>query len=38
MKGHEAFNSKEHMLDTYKNYYGERVTLDTPVKIVFFEI
>jgi ribonuclease HI len=37
MKGHEAFNSKEHMLDTYKNYYGERVTFDTPVKIVFFE-
>jgi ribonuclease HI len=37
MKGHEAFNSKEHMLDTYKNYYGERVTFDTPVKIVFFK-
>jgi ribonuclease HI/uncharacterized protein YhfF len=37
MKGHEAFNSREDMLNTYKDYYGERVTFDTPVKIVFFE-
>jgi ribonuclease HI len=37
MKGHEAFDSKDHMLDTYKNYYGERVNFDTPVKIVFFK-
>jgi ribonuclease HI len=37
MKGHEAFSSQETMLNTYKNYYGERVTLDTPVKIVFFK-
>jgi ribonuclease HI len=37
MKGHEAFSSREEMLSTYKNYYGERVTFDTPVKIVFFK-
>jgi ribonuclease HI len=37
MKGHEAFSSKEEMLNTYKDYYGERVTFDTPVKIVFFK-
>jgi ribonuclease HI len=37
MKGHEAFNSKEQMLNTYKDYYGERVTFETPVKIVFFK-
>jgi ribonuclease HI len=37
MKGHKAFNSNEEMLDTYKNYYGERVTLDTIVKIVNFD-
>jgi ribonuclease HI len=37
MKGHEAFKSKEEMLNTYKNYYGERVTFDTIVKIVFFD-
>jgi ribonuclease HI len=37
MKGHEAFSSKEQMLNTYKDYYGERVTFETPVKIVFFK-
>jgi ribonuclease HI len=37
MKGHEAFNSREQMLGTYKNYYGERVSFETPVKIVFFQ-
>jgi ribonuclease HI len=36
MAGHETFESKEAMLNHYKDYYGERVTLDTPVKIVFF--
>jgi ribonuclease HI len=37
MKGHEAFSSRDQMLSTYKDYYGERVTFDTPVKIVFFK-
>jgi ribonuclease HI len=37
MAGHENFRSKEEMLNHYKDYYGERVTLDTPVKIVFFK-
>jgi ribonuclease HI len=37
MKGHEAFDSREQMLNVYKDYYGERVTFDTPVKIVFFK-
>ena len=37
MAGHEAFATKEQMLATYKGYYGERVTFDTPVKIVYFE-
>ncbi|PIZ60853.1 hypothetical protein COY18_00495 [Candidatus Saccharibacteria bacterium CG_4_10_14_0_2_um_filter_41_11] len=36
MKGHESYSSKEEMLKTYKFYYGERVTFDTPVKIVHF--
>jgi ribonuclease HI len=36
MEGHVEFSSNEEMLDYYKNIYGERVTLDTPVKIVFF--
>ncbi|MBI4033530.1 reverse transcriptase-like protein, partial [Candidatus Saccharibacteria bacterium] len=37
MKGHEAFGSEEEMLATYRNYYGDRVTLDTPVKIIYFD-
>jgi ribonuclease HI len=36
MNGHETFNSKEEMLSTYKQYYGERVTFETPVKIIHF--
>lgn len=37
LEGHEQFDSKDEMLRTYKQYYGERVTFDTPVKIVHFE-
>ena len=37
MKGHEVFNSDEEMLVKYRSYYGERVTLDTPVKIIYFD-
>ncbi|HVU59373.1 MAG TPA: reverse transcriptase-like protein [Candidatus Saccharimonadales bacterium] len=36
MAGHEAFVSREAMLGTYRHYYGERVTWDTPVKILHF--
>lgn len=37
MAGHEAFASKAEMLAIYKGYYGERVSFETPVKIVYFE-
>lgn len=37
MKKHEVYASQEEMLDVYKGRYGERVTLSTPVKIVFFD-
>jgi ribonuclease HI len=37
MNGHEPFNSQEEMLRTYKQYYGDRVSLDTTVKIVNFD-
>jgi ribonuclease HI len=37
MEGHEAYSSKDEMLNVYKDRYGERVTLETPVKIVFFK-
>lgn len=36
MAGHQSFDSKEKMVEHYQGYYGERVTLDTPVKMVYF--
>jgi ribonuclease HI len=37
MDGHTIFTSEDKMLNYYKDIYGERVNLDTPVKIVFFK-
>lgn len=37
MAGHEAFANKDDMLATYRGYYGDRVSFETPVKIVYFE-
>jgi ribonuclease HI len=36
MKGHESFSDKDEMLRTYRQYYGNRVTFETPVKIINF--
>ena len=36
MKGHEEFESKQKILEKYQDYYGKRVTFDTPVKIISF--
>jgi hypothetical protein len=36
--GHEKFESKEEMFETYKQYYGDRVNNDTIVKIVKFKL
>jgi ribonuclease HI len=36
MEGHEPYASKDEMLKHYQGYYGDRVTFDTPVKIVMF--
>jgi ribonuclease HI len=36
MAGHEVFSSKEEMLATYRQRYGDRVTLDEPVKMIYF--
>lgn len=35
--GHEAHESPESRLRAYQSYYGERVTWDTPVKMVHFD-
>lgn len=37
MAGHREFKSLDDVLETYKNYYGDRVSFDTPVKIIRFE-
>lgn len=34
--GHEPFNSRQEMLETYQGYYGQNVNWDTPVKIIRF--
>jgi len=36
--GHERFDSHQVRLETYKGYYGDRVTLDSPVKILTFKL
>ncbi len=36
--GHEEFNSKEEMLQTYRGYYGDRMTLETPFQIIKFKL
>lgn len=37
MAGHEIFRSKEEMLATYRQRYGDRVSLDDPVKMIYFQ-
>jgi ribonuclease HI len=37
MAGHEVFDTKEEMLAVYRRRYGDRVTLDEPVKMVYFK-
>jgi ribonuclease HI len=37
MEGHAVFSSPDEVLNYYKDIYGERVTPDTIVKIVFFK-
>lgn len=36
--GHEKFESQKDMLNKYKEYYGDKVTLDTVVKMIKFDI
>jgi hypothetical protein len=37
-KGHESYESKQKMLETYSNYYDMEVTLETEVKVIKFEL
>ena len=36
--GHEKYMNQAEMLETYKKYYGDKVSLDTSVKIIKFEV
>jgi ribonuclease HI len=38
MDSSEGFTSREDMLSTYQRYYGSNVTLNTPVKMVHFDL
>lgn len=35
--GHERFSSSQEMLKTYQGYYGDSVSMKTPVKIIHFD-
>ncbi len=37
-EGHEKFESEEKMYETYKSYYGDKVTPDTIIKMVDFKL
>lgn len=38
MDGGEIFTSRREMLDSFQRYYGTKMTLDTPVKMVNFDL
>src|SRR3954468_9624565 len=37
MQSHEAFGSRDEILEHYQGYYGRRVSWETPVKIIYFD-
>ncbi len=36
--GHEKFESKEEMIESYRKYYGDEVSLETSIKIIDFKL
>lgn len=37
-EGHEKYNDQDNMLDHYKDYYGDKVTIDTAIKMIDFKL
>ena len=37
-EGHEKYKDQDDMLEHYKKYYGDKVNLDTMVKVIKFEL
>ena len=38
LEGHEKWDNKDEMLESLKKYYGDKVKLDTMVKVVKFKL
>lgn len=38
LDGHEPYESEEKMLEDFRKYYGDRVTLESMVKIIKFKL
>lgn len=38
IQGHEKFSSEKEMLETYSNYYNQKVTLSTKLKVFKFRL
>jgi len=37
-KGHESYESREKMFETFRGYYGDRVSEDSVMKMIGFEL
>ena len=37
-EGHEKYKNKEEMLETYRRYYGDKVSWDAVIKIIEFKL
>jgi hypothetical protein len=37
-EGHSKYKDQEDMLNHYRVYYGEKVTLETPIKLISFKL
>lgn len=38
LDGHERYASRDEMLATYRGYYGDHLTWETPLKVIRFEL
>jgi hypothetical protein len=36
LQGHEKYKNKEDVLENLRSYYGDKVSLNTPAKIIYF--
>lgn len=36
--GHNKYKDQDDMLNKFRGYYGDKVTLETPIKIIYFRL